>query len=283
MASAAAKVAIVTGASGMRGIGRAVALRFARDGLDIALVDIHRPAAAMPQTEIDAGWNGIDSVRAEIEALGRRAISIHADVSDPQQVADICARTVRELGSFDVLVNSARAGLGRDRAPVVELELPEWDRVMSINARGSLMLAQAAARHFVARGIAGRIILMSSLAGKRGMPLHAAYTMSKFAVNGLVQVLASELGQYGITVNAICPGVVDTGRFNLSEKLEAERLGISAEERNRAVMHEYAKRNALRRVASSDDVAGMAAFLISPDGVHVTGQAINVDGGECFH
>lgn len=275
-------MAIVTGASGMRGIGRAIALRFAKEGLDIALVDIHRSQSQIPQPEIDAGWRGIESVRDEIAALGRRAICIYADIADPAQVQQACERTLEELGSIDVLVNNARAGIGRDRVPVVELEPAEWDRVMAVNARGTFLFCQAVARHFVARGIPGRIINMSSLSGKRGLPLHAAYSASKFAINSLTQVLARELGSHKITVNAICPGWVDTGRFSLGEKLTAEQAGTSAEEQARAALEKQAKLNALGRIAVAEDVAGMAAFLISPDALHITGQAINVDGGESF-
>jgi 3-oxoacyl-[acyl-carrier protein] reductase/meso-butanediol dehydrogenase/(S,S)-butanediol dehydrogenase/diacetyl reductase len=276
------KVAIVTGASGMRGIGRAIALRLAQQGLDIALVDIERDPAQVPQPEIDAGWRGIESVQEEVKALGRRAICIYADIAVPAQVRQVCERASSELGSIDVLVNNARAGIGRDRVPVVELDIAEWDRVMAVNARGTLLLCQAVARHFIAHGIAGRIINMSSLSGKRGMPLHACYSMSKFAVNSLTQVLARELGPYGITVNALCPGWVDTGRFSLGEKLAAEREGSTAEAQHQAALEKQAKMNALGRIAVAEDVAGMAAFLVSAEAVHITGQAINIDGGEAY-
>ena len=277
------RVAIVTGASGMRGIGRAIALRFAADGLDVALVDIERIPTQVPEAEVAVGWRGIHSVREEIAAMGRRAVAICADIADPQQVAHATQRVLAELGSLDVLVNNARAAIGRDRVPVVELEPAEWDRVMNVNARGTFLFSQAVARHFIAQGIRGRIINMSSLAGKQGVPGIAAYSCSKFAINGFTQVLARELGPYGITVNAICPGWVDTGRFSLTEKLAAEKAGISIAEAQKALLEARAKSNALGRVAVGDDIAGVAAFLISPDAAHITGQAINVDGGECFH
>jgi NAD(P)-dependent dehydrogenase (short-subunit alcohol dehydrogenase family) len=276
------RVAIVTGASGMRGIGRAIALRFARQGLDIALVDIRRDPEQVPQPEIDAGWRGIESVQAEVEALGRRAACIHADIAEPAQVREVCERTLKELGAIDVLVNNARAAIGRDRVPVVDLDIAEWDRVMAVNARGTLLLCQAVARHFIAQGVAGRIINMSSLSGKRGMPLHACYSMSKFAINSLTQVLARELGPHGITVNALCPGWVDTGRFSLGEKLSARQAGTTAEAQHKAALEQQARMNALGRIAVAEDVAGMAAFLISPEAVHITGQAINIDGGEAY-
>ena len=277
------RVAIVTGASGMRGIGRAIALRFAKDGLDVALVDIKRDPSQIPEQEIAAKWRGIESVQDEIAALGQRAISIYADITDPLQVNHACERSVKELGSLDVLVNNARAGIGRDRVPVVELDPLEWDRVMAVNMRGTFLFCQAVARRLVARGGPGHIINMSSLSSKRGLANHAAYSASKFAINGLTQVLAHELGPYKIRVNAICPGWIDTGRFSLGEKLAAEKAGTSVDEERKAALEKQAKLNALGRIAIAEDVAGMAAFLISADAQHITGQAINVDGGECFH
>lgn len=277
------RVAIVTGASGMRGIGRAIALRFARQELPIALLDIHRDPAHVPPVEIAAGWRGIESVREEIEAIGGRAICIHANIAEPDEVNRACEEVMDRWGSIDILVNNARAGIGRDRVPLVDLELAEWDRVMAVNLRGTLAMTQAAARHMVQRGGPGHIINMSSLSGKRGMALHGAYAASKFALNGLTQVLARELGPYSIRVNAICPGWIDTGRFSLAESQAAAQTGTTVEEQARLALDRQAKLNALNRVAVAEDVAGMAAFLISPDAAHITGQAINVDGGESFH
>jgi NAD(P)-dependent dehydrogenase (short-subunit alcohol dehydrogenase family) len=139
------------------------------------------------------------------------------------------------------------------------------------------------ARHFLASGVAGRIVNVSSLSSKRGKPLHAAYSMSKFAMNSLTQVLAGELGPHGITVNAICPGWVDTGRFNLNEKIRAQQTGTSEAEQHRMGLEVQAKNNVQGRIAVAEDIAGIVAFLVSPEGVHISGQAINVDGGELFH
>ena len=277
------RVAIVTGASGMRGIGRAIALRFAKDGLDVALVDIQRDKSQIPERETAAGWQGIESVKGEIEALGARAICIYADVTEPAEVQHACERTVAELGAIDVLVNNARAAIGKDRVPIIDLDPAEWDRVVRVNMRGTFLFAQAVARHMVKHGVAGRIINMSSLSGKRGLARHAAYCATKFAMNGFTQVLALELGANNITVNAICPGMVDTGRWSLEEKQLAEREGISMEEAAKRNLAARARGTALGRVASADDVAGMAAFLISTDAGHITGQAINLCGGETFH
>lgn len=279
MADRARRICLVTGGGGMRGIGRAIALRFAADGLDVALIDIRRPASESPGDEIAAGWRGIESVRDEVVGLGRRALAIYADVTDPAQVGGAVAQTVAELGRVDVLVNNARAVLGRDM-PVVELEAGEWDRVMAVNARGVFLCAQAVARRLIGQGGPGRIVNISSDAGKRGLAGQAAYCSSKFAVIGFTQSLALELAPYGITVNAICPGSVDSGRFKLQEKLAAAEAGVTLQEFQRARYAEMSKRIPLGRVATPEDVANMAAFLISPQASYVTGQAISVNGGD---
>jgi NAD(P)-dependent dehydrogenase (short-subunit alcohol dehydrogenase family) len=277
------KVAIVTGAAGMRGIGRAVALRFAQDGLDVALVDIKRDPSRIPDSEAAVCWQGIESVAEEIGKLGRRAICIEADISDPKEVDRICAKTATELGPIDVLVNNARAPIGRDRAPIVEMPIDAWDQVMLVNIRGMFLMSRAVAAQMLSAGTPGCIINMSSLSGKRGLAKHAAYTTSKFAMNGFTQCLALELGASGINVNAICPGFVDSGRYSLPERVEAQERGVSPEQVAAETLEKKAKTLALQRIADPDDIAGMAAFLISKDARHITGQAMNVCGGEVFH
>jgi 3-oxoacyl-[acyl-carrier protein] reductase/meso-butanediol dehydrogenase/(S,S)-butanediol dehydrogenase/diacetyl reductase len=180
------------------------------------------------------------------------------------------------------LVNNARAVLGRDFVAVVELEAGEWERVMAVNARGVFLCAQAVARQVIAQGGPGQIVNISSDAGKRGIAGQAAYCSSKFAVIGFTQSLALELAPYGITVNAICPGSVDSGRFKLQEKLAADEAGVSVQELQHARHAEMSKQIPLGRVATPDDIANMAAFLISPQASYITGQAINVNGGQSF-
>jgi NAD(P)-dependent dehydrogenase (short-subunit alcohol dehydrogenase family) len=267
----------------MRGIGRAIALRFAQDGLDVALVDVHRDPSQLPDAEVAAAWRGIDTVGEEIVALGRRALPLFADITDAAQVAALVNHVVAELGSVDVLVNNARAGLGRDFVPLVELEASEWERVMAVNARGVFLCAQAVARQMIARQTPGKIVNIASVAGKRGQPGEGAYSASKFAVIGLTQVLAQELAPYGINVNAICPGSTDSGRFKLSEKLAADAAGQTLEEFQRQRYVRLSETVPLGRVADPEDIANMAAFLISPQSSYVTGQSINVDGGSIFN
>ena len=162
---------------------------------------------------VGSDWGGLPAVVAEIEALGRRSLAITADVADAAQVQAMVHRVVDELGSLDIMVTNAGTPAGRDRVPIVELEEEHWDRVLRVNAKGTFLCCQAAARVMIKAKRGGRIITMSSLSGKNGRARFGAYASSKFAVVGLTQALAHELGPHGITVNALCPGVIDTERY----------------------------------------------------------------------
>ena len=165
------KVALVTGAGGERGIGRAIALRLAQEGADVALNDIH--AASAP----GSSWGGMAQVVGEIEALGRRSLGIVADIGDATQVQTMIDQVIATFGRIDILINNAAARAGRDRVPVVELDEADWDRVQRINAKGTFLCSQATARAMLAdphsaRG--GRIINIASTAGKNGSARYAA-------------------------------------------------------------------------------------------------------------
>ena len=274
------RVALVTGAGGMHGIGRAIALRLAHLGADVALTDIKRPPEDLPKEEVDADWKSIESVSAEIERLGRRCAAIYCDLTQEKQIIRLIDEVVSRLGGLHLLVNNARAIIGWDRGPLVELDTKFWDRVMSVNTRGTYLCCKYAVRYMIKEGVDGRIINMSSTAGKRGIPYLAAYSASKFAIIGLTQSLAHELAPYKITVNAICPGVTDTHRLNYSERALAEKKGITVEELREQILAKRAETIPLKRVATPEDVAMVAGFLASPEASYLTGQSINVCGGE---
>lgn len=276
------KVAIVTGAGGMRGTGRGIALRFARGGANVVLVDIKRPADQLPPDEIAAHWKGIESVATEIEALGRRALPVYCDISNRAQVEGMVAEAIAKLGGVDIMVNNARAIIGPSDL-VVDMKDDEWDRTMGVNAKGTFLCCQAVVRHFLDREKKGKIVNISSSAGKRGAAGGAAYCSSKFAVIGFTQSLALEMAPYGITVNAVCPGLIDSGRFSLREKMGAEQAGVSYEEYERRRIERRSKEVPLGRAATPDDIASMVAFLASTQADHITGQSINVNGGEVMH
>ena len=266
------KVALVTGAGGRNGIGRAVALRLAQDGADVAVNDL----VAKPRAGSD--WGGLPALAGEIEALGRRALAVTGDVGDAAQVQAMVDRVAGELGSLDILVTNAGTPAGRDRVAIVELEEQHWDRVLRVNAKGTFLCCRAAARAMIAAGRGGRIITMSSVAGKQGRARFGAYAASKFAVVGLTQTLAHELGPHGITVNTLCPGVIDTERYQ--DIANATRApDTSTEERLANLLSGAARATPLGRVGSAADVARVAAFLAGPDSDFVTGLAVPVAGG----
>ena len=272
------KVALVTGAGGKNGIGRAIATRLAKEGADVAVNDITEHPYAADQTE----WQGLPDVVREIEAMGRRAISVVADVSDAKQVGEMVGKTVAHFGKIDILVNNAGTIAGKDRVPVVDLAEEDWDRVQRVNVKGVFLCSQAVARHLIAQGTGGKIINMSSVTGKQGSARYAAYSASKFAVIGLTQSLAHEMAPYGINVNAICPSLVDTERVgHLASALMPEDLPADEQ---RA---EFARRNVaavpLGRLAEGTDVAKMAAFLASDEAAYLTGLSVTVSGGSMMY
>ena len=268
------KVALVTGAGGKNGIGRAIAIRLAQEGADVVVNDITEHPYAADQ----ADWQGLPDLVSEIEAMGQRAISVVADVGDVEQVHEMVDQTVAHFGKIDILVNNAGMIAGKDRVPVVDLAEEDWDRVQRVNVKGVFLCSQAVARHLITQGTGGKIINMSSVTGKRGSARFAAYSASKFAVIAFTQCLAQELAPYQVNVNAICPGLVDTERFgHLASVLMPENL--SADEQ----LSEYVRRSEaavpLGRLAEGADVAKMAAFLASDEAAYLTGISITVSGG----
>jgi NAD(P)-dependent dehydrogenase (short-subunit alcohol dehydrogenase family) len=223
-------------------------------------------------------WAGLPDVVREIEALGREAMGVVADVSDAAQVDRMVNEVLQRFGRIDILVNNAAAPAGPDRVPVVDLEEDAWDLVLSVNAKGTFLCCRAVARAMIARGQGGKIINMSSISGKRGRARYAAYCASKFAVRGFTQALALELGPYSINVNAICPGLIETERFDdMAAALAPE--GVSKEEYRQQMVARVTSTTPLGRLGQAADVAQMAAFLASNESDYLTGLSIIVAGG----
>ena len=269
------KVALVTGAGGEHGIGRAIAMRLAQEGADVAVNDLEAPPGGAGQT---GGWRGVPDVVRGVEALGRQALGVFADVSDATQVDRMVSETLVRFGHIDILVNNAASRPGRDRVPVVELEEHAWDLVQRVNVKGTFLCSRAVARAMIRRKKGGKILIVSSAKGKRGEASFAAYSASKFAVIGFGQCLALELAPHQIQVNIICPGMVDTGRLD-DMAAAMRREGQSEEECRAELMRERAARIPLGRVAKGNDIARTAAFLASAESDYLTGLAISVTGG----
>jgi NAD(P)-dependent dehydrogenase (short-subunit alcohol dehydrogenase family) len=260
-------------------MGRAIAVAFARAGADVVATDVASGGTRNENEEgleeIRLGWKGLESLATEIEGLGRRILTLVGDISRAPDVDRMVADALRRFGRLDVLVNNAAAPHGADRRLLWEVPEEAWDAVLGVNLKGVYLMSRAVIPQMLLRG-SGRIINMASTSGKRGTPRRGAYTASKFGVIGLTQVLAQELASHGITVNAICPGSVDTSR----------RESTSRRERALAERDPHAPVLTLPptgRVGRPDDIARLAVFLASEQSDHITGQAWTVDGGMVMH
>ena len=274
------KVAMVTGSGGERGFGRAIARRLAAEGADLLLTDIAPAGIRVVAAKRATGWRGLEAVADEVREAGRRAVIAQVDVRSADQVQRAVDLADRTFGRIDILVNNAAAPPGADRVPVVELPEEAWHVILETNLTGTYLCSKAVAGLMVARGTSGRIINMSSNCGKVGYARLAAYCASKFGVIGFTQALAMELAPHRITVNAICPGSADTDRLDFLGR----RPDGSYDEALRAgAIAERAAQIPLRRVATAEDVAELAAFLGSDGASYVTGQAINLAGGSIMH
>lgn len=269
------KVALVTGAARRRSIGRATALRLAREGADVACLDIARPYESFPGHGL-ASADELEEVVAEIAAMGRRSLSLRADVSSWDQVHAAVEQVDVELGRLDLVANVAGgASFGAGAGPLLQLTEPEWDLVLDVNLKGTWMVSRAAATKMVSRG-GGRIVNVSSQAGKRGFAGLGAYCAAKAGVILLTQTMAMELGPVGVTVNAVCPGTVDTDLINKDHQFE-QLIGAMAP----GGLEGWVQREIpVGRLQAADDVAAAIAFLMSDDAAYITGEALNVSGGQ---
>jgi NAD(P)-dependent dehydrogenase (short-subunit alcohol dehydrogenase family) len=277
------KIALITGAGGMRGVGRATALELAQHGADLALTDVQRGPEDLPPAEVRVGWRGLDSVAEEVRALGRRCYTSPCDLGNRDQVQELVQQVFGHYGRIDILVNNARAIIGRDKVPITELPEEVWHHFLAINTTAVFLLTKLVGREMVRQGRGGRIINIASNAAKQASARGAAYSASKFAVLGLTQASALDLAPYGITVNAVCPGPINTDRLSYWERAKAEEEGIPLEEFRAKVVKEAGQATPLGRIAEAEDVAHMVSFLASEEACFVTGQAYNVNGGLLFH
>ncbi|RLT34677.1 MAG: SDR family oxidoreductase [Chloroflexi bacterium] len=266
------KVALVTGTGGKQGLGRAIALRLAAEGANVIINDIVPVRTGAPD------WAGLPDLVSEIEALGRGALAVVGDVSKADQVEGMVQQGLERFGQIDILVNNAGALAGKDRVPVVELEEAEWDRIQNVNVKGTFLCCRAVARRMIELGQGGKIINISSVAGQKGIARYAAYCSSKFAVRGFTQALALELAPYGINVNAICPGLVETERVDEMAAALAP-AGVSAAEQRRRMMEQTKSGTPWGRIGQPSDVAQAAAYLASAESDYMTGLSVTVAGG----
>jgi NAD(P)-dependent dehydrogenase (short-subunit alcohol dehydrogenase family) len=283
MSNLSGRVALITGAGGMKGIGRATAIKLASLGADLVLTDVRRETKDLPPQEVAAQWRSIDSVAEEVEKLGRRCHRIWCDLTVTAEIESMAREAASAFGHVDILVNNARAIIGRDRVPVTELDEAVWRRFLDINATAVFLVTKHVGRIMIEQGRGGRIINMGSDASKRAKATTAAYTASKFALLGLTQASALDLAPHRITVNAVCPGTVNTDRLNYWEQAQAREKGLAPEAFRAEIVSNASRATPLGRVAESEDVANLVAFLASDEASFITGQGYNVNGGALFH
>ncbi len=250
------KVAIVTAAG--RGIGKGIALKLSQEGANIVIADLDIEAAK--------------TVSEEIEKTGMRSLAIQADVSNADEVKKMVDSTIMEFGRVDILVNNA--GINK---PAFILDVTEeiWDLTMNVNLK-SVFLCSKAVIPFMIKENYGKIINISSISGKKGGTWISPYCASKFGIIGFTQSIARELAPFGINVNAVCPGIVFTPLWDDLAKVFSKKLNLPPEK----VKEYYVDRIPFKRPAKAEDIANTVAFLCSDEAGYITGQSINVDGGE---
>ncbi|NOT55299.1 MAG: 3-oxoacyl-ACP reductase FabG [Deltaproteobacteria bacterium] len=241
------KSVLVTG--GGSGIGRAACLAFAREGADVGVADV--------------SVEGAESTVSEVKNLGRKAIAIQVDVTDPASVQTMVTQAVAALSTLHVLVNSAGV---REIVPFLELPFAEWQRVIAVNLTGTFLCSQAVARHLVMQGTGGKIINLASVAGLTAVPNRAAYVASKHAVVGLTKEMALELADKNIQVNAVAPGVV---RTSMTESYFDKP----------SVVATLQKAHPAGRWAQPEEIANLILYLASPEAAFITGATFPIDGG----
>jgi NAD(P)-dependent dehydrogenase (short-subunit alcohol dehydrogenase family) len=252
------KVAAVTGAG--RGIGRAIALILAKNGANVVISDINLQEAIQ--------------VAKEIEELGRKSLAIKTDVTSKKDVENLIKKTVEKFNTIDIMVSNAGVS---SMEYVVDMPEDKWDFNMDVNLKGTFLVTQAAAKQMISQQ-KGKIICIASMAGKGGVAIQAHYNASKHGVVAYVKSLAQELAPYGINVNSICPGSIKTSMQDREVQWSAQIRGAGATPES--IREEMANFTPLGRIGLPEDVAKVVVFLASDDAAFMTGQAINVTGGQ---
>jgi len=250
------RVALVTG--GGEGIGRAIALRFAKEGADITIADIN--------------FENAKKVSKEILSLGRESLAIKTDVSKQKEVNQTVKRTINKFKKIDILVNNA--GISKI-SPFVKTTESIWNKILDTNLKGTFFCCKAVIPYML-RQKSGKIINLSSQSGKKGNSQYAAYCASKFGIIGLTQSIALEFAPYGININAICPNIVFTTMWKKQLNQYAQKYNLSSEK----VKDFLLSKIPLGRFPKLEEITNVVLFLASDESSYITGQAINITGGQ---
>ena len=260
------KVAIVTGAGRLRGIGRGSAIALARLGAHVVVTGTGRSPDTFPPDEKAAGWKDIESTAEQVRAVGCRALPLVVDVANQDGVDMMVDRTLQEFGRVDILVNNAAYARGPDRVSALELDPDVFQKVLDVKVNGMFLCSKAVARVLIDQGDGGKIVTVSSGSGKKGGAGSLAYNAACFAQVGMTQSLAKELGPRGINVNCVCPGSVDTSRVDDIGRGES--------------WQELVDNIPIRRAGTDDEVGGFVAYLCTQAASWIHGQSININGGQ---
>jgi 3-hydroxybutyrate dehydrogenase len=253
------KVALVTG--GGRGIGKAIALAFARERADVLVTS---------RTKSE-----IEKVTEEIKALDCQGVPFVADLSKKEEIQSLVDKIFTQFPTIDILVNNAGIGSGQNAKLVKEFDDEYWEQTLLLNLRAPYLLIKAFLPKMVEQKW-GRIINIASVVGKIGFPYGAAYSASKHGLIGLTRTVALEVAMDGVTANAICPGPIRTSMLEKRIKFNAENEGVSIEEVEKSF-------NPIQRLLDPSEVAAVAVHLASEEAKSMTGQSINIDGGMVMH
>jgi meso-butanediol dehydrogenase/(S,S)-butanediol dehydrogenase/diacetyl reductase len=271
------KTVIITGSGRRTGIGEALALRFATEGCNVVISDIGIAKGKQFSEEHIGTTTEMEDIANDVRSLGGQAICVVCDVRHEESVENLIAETVKAFGRVDVLVNNA--GVGYIMEPFTEFKTTSWDAVLDVNLKGAFLCSKHAAIQMIAQGGGGSIINIASQAAKSGFPFAAAYTASKHGLVGLTRSNAIELGKQGIRVNAVCPNHITTGLGHWQNKFFSDKLGLNYDDYLQGIRD----RNPLGRTGLVEDIAKACVFLASDQAAYITGEAMNVSGGEEYH
>ena len=258
------KVAFITGASRLKGIGASTALLFAKNNYDIVITGTKRDKKSFPKYEKDINWTGVNSLAKKLEKFDVEVLPIELDISNEIDVESAFRLIIEKFNRIDVLVNNASTGIGEDRVPVINLDNKEFMKVIKVKLFGAFYITKLVARHMLDSQIDGSIINISSTAGKSGNANMAAYNAANFGLEGFSQALAKELASNNIRVNCVAPGPIQTARLDKLDKNSLKKLQNTIP---------------LKRIGKDYEVADLIYFLASNKSKYISGQSININGG----
>jgi NAD(P)-dependent dehydrogenase (short-subunit alcohol dehydrogenase family) len=262
-----ARVALITGCGKPDGMGQAITRALVRAGNAVVVTDV--APGGEPNRGQTAASTGLDFFVEEINRGGGRASAVLGDISDEEDAQRMVSEAVRFGGRLDILVNNAAAPQGDDRGDILDVPIDVWDRIIAVNLRGTFLVSRAAVP-IMREQRYGRIVNVASMAGIDALPHSTSYSASKAGVLGFTRALAMDVGGWGITVNAVCPGLVWTSRG---------LLGVASPDDEAEMRARRSGAIPVARVGATEDIAAAVAYLASEDAGYVTAQALPVDGG----